>query len=89
MATVLLARDTGLKRLVAVKALRAELSEDPVCRKRFEREAQTAARLCHANIPAIYAVGRLGRRHSVHRDAARPGQEPGLAREGAGVNLVP
>ena len=59
MATVLLARDTGLKRLVAVKALRAELSEDPICCKRFEREAQTAARLSHANIPAIHAVGRL------------------------------
>lgn len=60
MATVALARDASLKRLVAVKSLRAELSLDPLCRKRFEREAQTAARLSHANIPAIYAVGRLG-----------------------------
>ncbi|MEM7280874.1 MAG: serine/threonine-protein kinase [Pseudomonadota bacterium] len=59
MATVVLARDEKLKRLVAVKTLRKELAEDAVCCKRFEREAQTAARLNHPNIPTIYAVGRL------------------------------
>ena len=59
MASVTLARDAGLKRLVAVKSLRPELNQDPVCRKRFEREAQTAARLSHENIPTIFSVGRL------------------------------
>lgn len=59
MATVVLARDTALKRLVAVKLLRKELSADPTCRSRFEREAQAAARLSHDGVTTIYSVGRL------------------------------
>lgn len=59
MATVVLARDTVLKRMVAVKFLRRELSADPVCRRRFEREAQAAARLSHNCVTTIYSVGRL------------------------------
>ncbi len=59
MAEVFLTRDPGLKRLVALKVLRPELSQDTLCRKRFEREAQTAARLSHKNIPTIFSVGRL------------------------------
>jgi len=59
MATVLLARDTALKRLVAVKLLRRELSADPTCRRRFEREAQAAARLSHDCVTTVYSVGRL------------------------------
>jgi len=59
MATVILARDTVLKRLVAVKLLRRELSADPTCRLRFEREAQAAARLSHDCVTTVYSVGRL------------------------------
>ena len=59
MATVILARDTILKRLVAVKLLRKELSADPICRRRFEREAQAAARLSHDCVTTVYSVGRL------------------------------
>jgi tRNA A-37 threonylcarbamoyl transferase component Bud32 len=59
MATVILARDTILKRLVAVKLLRKELSADPTCRRRFEREAQAAARLTHDRVTTVYSVGRL------------------------------
>lgn len=59
MATVILARDTVLKRLVAVKLLRRELSADPICRRRFEREAQAAARLSHDCVTTVYSVGRL------------------------------
>jgi len=58
MATVLLARDSALKRLVAVKLLRRELSADPTCRRRFEREAQAAARLSHDCVTTVYSVGR-------------------------------
>jgi len=58
MGHVLLARDPTLKRLVAVKMLRAELAADPVSCKRFEREAQAAARVSHNNVTAIYSVGK-------------------------------
>ena len=46
MATVVLARDTVLKRMVAVKFLRRELSADPVCRRRFERENTGCRQRC-------------------------------------------
>ena len=59
MATVILARDTTLKRLVAIKLLRKELSADPTCQRRFEREAQAAARLSHDCVTTVYSVGRL------------------------------
>lgn len=56
---VYLARDPGLKRLVAVKVLRRELASDELARKRFEREAQAAARLNHSNVTDIYRIGHL------------------------------
>src|SRR5262245_11151105 len=56
---VYLARDVALHRLVAVKFLRADRAFDSVARQRFEREAQSAARISHRNIPAIYRVGRF------------------------------
>jgi DNA-binding SARP family transcriptional activator/tRNA A-37 threonylcarbamoyl transferase component Bud32 len=59
VATVLLARETTLKRLVAVKVLREDLAADEVVRQRFEREAQAAATISHPNVTAIYRVGRL------------------------------
>lgn len=58
-AAVYLVRDTVLKRLAAIKVLRPELAADPVCRRRFEREAQAAAGLSHPNITTVYSVGRL------------------------------
>jgi serine/threonine protein kinase len=58
-ANVYLAREPALQRLVAVKVLRPEVAADPVARQRFEREAQSAARISHANVTAIYRVGRL------------------------------
>lgn len=38
MGEVFLAEDTLLKRLVAIKALHSDLSEDPNCRKRLLRK---------------------------------------------------
>jgi serine/threonine protein kinase len=58
-ANVYLAREPALQRLVAVKVLRSGVAADPVARQRFEREAQSAARISHANVTAIYRVGRL------------------------------
>jgi len=60
MARVFLARDTLLKRLVAVKILLENLSADPTSRKRFIREAQAAARISHPCVTPVYTVGTLG-----------------------------
>jgi len=51
------ARDLMLKRRVAIKVLPPELAFREEIRKRFTREAQTAARLSHPNIVPIHAVG--------------------------------
>ncbi|MBR3002079.1 MAG: Stk1 family PASTA domain-containing Ser/Thr kinase [Clostridia bacterium] len=57
MATVYKATDKILKRPVAIKILRDEFTTDNEFIRRFEAEAQSAARLTHANIVSIYDVG--------------------------------
>src|SRR5690606_13458788 len=56
MGIVYLARDTRLKRPVAVKLLPPELAFRSEIRTRFLREAETAAQLSHPNIVPIYSV---------------------------------
>ncbi len=60
MASVYLARERALKRLVALKVLDPDLGASPVFRNRFQREAETAARLEHPHIVPIYRVGEAG-----------------------------
>ena len=57
MATVYKATDLVLKRYVAVKILRDEFTTDEEFIKRFETEAQSAAKLVHPNIVSIFDVG--------------------------------
>ena len=57
MAIVYKARDIVLNRHIAVKVLRDEFTTDEEFIKRFETEAQSAARLTHPNIVSIYDVG--------------------------------
>ncbi|MBR2240506.1 MAG: Stk1 family PASTA domain-containing Ser/Thr kinase [Clostridia bacterium] len=57
MATVYKARDTILNRYVAVKVLRDEFTTDEEFIKRFNTEAQSAARLTHPNIVSVFDVG--------------------------------
>ena len=57
MSTVYKATDQVLKRYVAVKILKDEYTTDEEFIKRFETEAQSAARLTHPNIVSIYDVG--------------------------------
>lgn len=57
MAQVYLAEQSDLKRQVAVKVLKSDLAFDETYVKRFQREAQAAASLSHANIVQIYEVG--------------------------------
>ncbi|MCL2648168.1 MAG: serine/threonine protein kinase [Phycisphaerales bacterium] len=64
MGTVYLAFDETLARHVAIKVLRLDADPDGsaavAMARRFEREAQTAAKLKHPNIVTIYTVGRQG-----------------------------
>src|SRR5690242_7008329 len=54
MGEVYRARDTKLKREVAIKILPDEFSRDADHVARFQREAQVLASLNHPNIAAIY-----------------------------------
>ncbi len=57
MAVVLKAYEPSLDRHVALKVMSSELCADEVARKRFKREARSAARLHHPNIVTIHTVG--------------------------------
>lgn len=46
-----------LDRAVALKVLNPELADDPSARRRFFREARSAARLNHANVIQLYDFG--------------------------------
>src|SRR4029077_11340930 len=54
MGEVYRARDTKLKREVAIKILPDEFSRDPDRVNRFQREAEALGALNHPNIAAIY-----------------------------------
>src|ERR1041385_6790953 len=56
MGEVYRARDTRLRREVAIKILPAIVANDPDRTARFQREAELLAALNHPNIAAIYAV---------------------------------
>lgn len=57
MANVYLAYDRTLKRHVAIKMLRYELSKDERFIKRFKRESAQVIHLDHPNIVHVYTVG--------------------------------
>ena len=57
MGAVFQALDTTLDRVVAVKVLSRQQSDDDEMLRRFRNEAQSAARLDHENIGRVHAVG--------------------------------
>ena len=57
MGAVYLATDVALDRSVALKVLGREISDDPLSRDRFVREARAQARINHPNICHIYFIG--------------------------------
>jgi beta-lactam-binding protein with PASTA domain/tRNA A-37 threonylcarbamoyl transferase component Bud32 len=58
MATVYLATDTRLDRVVAVKVMRAVLADDPEFVERFTREARAAARLSSPDVVGVFDQGK-------------------------------
>ena len=65
MAVVYRAQDLLLNRAVAMKILRRQYATDEGFLRRFEREAQAAARFSHPNIVNVYDVGTDGDRHYI------------------------
>src|SRR5499427_8431873 len=57
MGEVYRAKDTRLERTIAIKILPAQVSNDPVRKQRFEREARTISSLNHPHICVLYDIG--------------------------------
>src|SRR5713226_2385772 len=57
MGQVYLAEQISLKRKVAIKTMRTDLAVSAVSLQRFKAEAEAIARLNHANIVQVYAIG--------------------------------
>ena len=63
MATVFLARQISLDRLVAIKVLPKKFSDNEQFIERFYKEGRAAAQLNHINIVGAYDVGKAGDHH--------------------------
>jgi len=89
MADVYLAEQLSLRRQVALKVLKTSLAGDEAYIRRFQYEAQAAARLVHANIVQIYEVGCADGMYYISQEYV-PGQnlKQLLARMGHGVDAV-
>ena len=57
MATVYLARQTSMNRIVAIKLLPRDMMKDDSYLQRFEREVDIVAKLEHRNIVPVYDHG--------------------------------
>lgn len=65
MGEVFLARDTKLRRDVALKLLPEEVEQDPERVQRFIREAHAASAINHPNIAVVHAIDSEGGRHFI------------------------
>jgi serine/threonine-protein kinase len=63
MATVFMAKQLSLDRLVAIKVLPKRLSANANFIERFYKEGRAAAQLNHPNIVSAYDVGKSGEHH--------------------------
>ncbi len=62
MGVVYKAQDPVLNRFVAIKTISESMGADAEARKRFLREAQSAARLNHPNVVTVFDLGEEGGR---------------------------
>lgn len=60
MASVFMATDTRLDRVVAVKVMHSGMGDDRQFTERFVREARSAAKLNHSNVVAVFDQGSDG-----------------------------
>lgn|GEM_PF-1764113 len=65
MAEIYRALDIRLKRYVAIKVIASDFRAHPDYSQRFEREAQSIARLDHPNIVHVYRYGETGGMHYI------------------------
>lgn len=65
MSVVYRGQDLSLGRLVAVKILHENLTDDEGFLRRFQREAHAAANLYHPNIVTVHDIGQDGRRYYI------------------------
>ncbi len=56
MGEIYKAEDTKLNRTVAIKLLLANVNQEPIARRRFLQEAQSASALSHPNIVTIHSI---------------------------------
>src|SRR5262249_10829734 len=88
MGKIYLAEDTQLRRKVAIKLLRAELTHDGERARRFAQEARAASALTHPNIITIHESGEdddrlhsTGRAPSAHASRCRNSGRTGADRQ--------
>jgi serine/threonine-protein kinase len=65
MSVVYRAQDQSLGRIVAIKVLNENLTDDEGFLRRFQREAHAAANLSHPNIVTVHDIGQDGDRHYI------------------------
>jgi serine/threonine protein kinase len=83
MGTVYLARDNGLNRKVALKILKADLSNDPALAQKFLEEVEVTAALAHPNIIRVYTLGEQdGRLYLVMEHLDQPSLEQRMDQAG-------
>jgi serine/threonine protein kinase len=83
MGTVYLAQDTGFHRKVALKILKADLSDDPTFAQKFLEEVEVTASLSHPNIIRVYTLGEQdGRLYLVMEHLDQPSLEEKMEKVG-------
>lgn len=65
MSVVYRGQDLSLGRIVAVKVLHENLTDDEGFLRRFQREAHAAANLSHPNIVTVHDIGQDGNRYYI------------------------